>query len=85
VVDEAGQAVLVLDDLEAAPPGKTYEVWVVDGDEPIRAGLFDGGRAREVVPIEKSVRAGTQVLVTVEKDGGVDAPTTAPVVTSARV
>ena len=85
VVDEAGQAVLVLDDLEAAPPGKTYEVWVVDGDEPIRAGLFDGGQAREVVPIEKSVRAGTQVLVTVEKDGGVDAPTTAPVVTSARV
>jgi len=85
VVDEAGQAVLVLDDLGAAPDGKTYEVWVLDGEEKIRAGLFDGGREREVVPVEESVGAGTQVLVTVEKDGGVDAPTTAPVVASARV
>ena len=85
VVDDAGQAVLVLDDLEAAPDGKTYEVWVLDGDQPIRAGLFDGGRSREIVPVEESVGSGTQVLVTVENDGGVDAPTGAPVVSSARV
>lgn len=82
VVDDAGRAVLVLDDLDAAPAGKTYEVWVLDGDEPARAGLFDGGGERDVVPVEETVDAGAQVLVTVEDDGGVDAPTSAPVVTS---
>jgi len=82
VVDEAGHAVLVLDAIAPAPAGKTYEVWVLDGDVPARAGLFDGGRDREVVSVEKNVGAGAVVLVTVERDGGVDSPTTAPVASS---
>ena len=85
VVGEDGDAVLVLDKLGAAPAGKTYEVWVMDGDTPVRAGVFDGGGARDVVPVDEPVDSGSVVLVTVEDDGGVDAPTTTPIVASERV
>ena len=75
-------AVLVLNSLDAAPAGKTYEVWVVDGETPVRAGLFAGGQARDVVPVDGSVAPGAKVLVTLEPAGGVDAPTTSPIVAS---
>jgi len=78
-------AVLVLSSMAAAPAGKTYEVWVLDGQTPVPAGLFDGGGARDVVPVDGSVGAGAKVLVTLEPSGGVDAPTTTPVVASAPV
>ena len=41
-----------------------------------------GGKGRDVVPVEGTIGPGAQVLVTVEREGGVDAPTTAPVVAS---
>ena len=78
-------AVLVLSSMDAAPAGKTYEVWVLDGETPVRAGLFPGGGARDVVPVDGSVGPGAKVLVTLEPSGGVDAPTTSPVVASAPV
>ena len=82
VVADDGRAVLVLDRLEHAPDGKTYEVWVLDGDAPVRAGLFDGDAPRDLVPVETPVPDGARVLVTVERAGGVDAPTTEPIVAS---
>ena len=82
VVDDAGAAVLVLDAMDPAPAGKTYEVWVSDGGAPVRAGLFDGAHDRDVVPVEETVEAGSQVLVTVEQTGGVDAPTSDPIIIS---
>jgi len=75
-------AVLVLNSMDAAPAGKTYEVWVLDGSTPVRAGLFPGGAARDVVPVEGTVGPGAKVLVTLEPSGGVDAPTTTPIVAS---
>jgi anti-sigma-K factor RskA len=71
--------------MDAAPAGKTYEVWVLDGETPVRAGLFPGGGARDVVPVDGNVGPGAKVLVTLEPSGGVDAPTTTPVVASAPV
>jgi anti-sigma-K factor RskA len=82
VVDDEGSAVLVLDELDAAPAGKTYEVWIIDGGTPVQAGLFDGTAERDLVPVDGSVGYGSVVAVTVEPDGGVDAPTTEPVVAS---
>lgn len=75
-------AVLVLSSMDAAPVGKTYEVWVLDGETPVRAGLFSGGGQRDVVPVDGSVAPGAKVLVTLEPAGGVDAPTTSPIVAS---
>jgi anti-sigma-K factor RskA len=85
VVDADGRAVLVLDGLDPAPAGKTYEMWVVPGGD-IRqaspAGLFPGSDGREVVALDGTVQSGDVVAVTVEPAGGVDAPTTQPVVAS---
>ena len=41
-----GTSVLVLDDLDAAPAGKTYQAWVVTGQTPVSAGIFGSGGAR---------------------------------------
>jgi hypothetical protein len=49
------------------------------------AGLFDGRDGREVVAIDGTVQAGDLVAVTVEPSGGVDSPTTAPIVASETV
>ena len=55
------EAVLVLNGMQGAPAGKTYEVWVLDGQTPVRAGLFAGGRGRDVVPVEATVGPGAKV------------------------
>ena len=82
VVGGDGKAVLVVDSLAQAPAGKTYELWVSDGGAPVRAGTFGGGGDRDVVPVQQSVESGSVVLVTVEDAGGVDAPTTQPIIAS---
>ena len=85
VVGADGRAVLVLDGLDPAPPGKTYELWIVPGGDigsASPAGLFAGTEGREIVGVDGTVSAGDLVAVTVEPAGGVDAPTTDPVVAS---
>lgn len=75
-VDPSGQGVLVVDRLEAAPSGKTYEAWVIPpGGKAAAAGLFKGGSGTTVVHLEHSVARGSTVAVTVERAGGVDAST----------
>ena len=51
VVDVDGQAVLVVEGLEPAPAGKTYELWIVPGGDIAAspAGLFPGSDGTEVV------------------------------------
>lgn len=82
VVNPQGQAVLVLHGLEPAPSGKTYEMWIVEGGTQVRAGLFPGRDGADVVGVDGAVGAGNIVAVTIEPAGGVDAPTTPPIVTS---
>ncbi len=82
VVDEDGSAVLVLSSMAPAPDGKTYEVWVANDGVPVRAGVFEGDGERDVVPVDETVGDGSVVLVTVENEGGVDAPTSDPIVVS---
>ena len=83
VVAEDGRAALVLDDLEPAPAGKTYQLWIVDtGGVPASAGLFEGQDGPEVVGLDGVVGPAEGVAVTIEDEGGVDAPTTDPIVAS---
>ena len=77
VVTPAGDAALVLRRLDRAPQGKTYEAWVARGAKPLPAGTFEGG-GRVAVALDRRVPKGATVMVTEEKDGGVDAPTQAP-------
>jgi anti-sigma-K factor RskA len=62
------------------PAGKTYEAWVIEGDEPRPAGLFAGGCQH--VELEEPVEAGDTVAVTLEAAAGVDRPTTEPVMSA---
>ena len=55
VVARDGDAVLVLDDLAAAPAGKTYQAWVVDGRTPVSAGPSTRRRRQAIVPIAQPV------------------------------
>jgi anti-sigma factor RsiW len=78
VVSPDGEAVLVVKRLQSAPPGKTYQAWISTGGAPQPAGTFDGGRQHSVLLLTRSVPQAAKVLVTVEKHGGADAPTTRP-------
>ena len=84
VVTERGDAALVVSRLAAAPAGKTYEVWVAraTGGQPRPAGLFDAEEGRDLVLLEETVPPGARVMITLERDGGVDAPTSAPLTTA---
>jgi anti-sigma factor RsiW len=76
VVAPTGEAVLSVD-LPKPPKGKTYEAWVADPS--IRpAGVFSGQTTKLRVP----VRRGAQVMVSLERAGGSDAPTTTPIVST---
>jgi anti-sigma-K factor RskA len=83
VVDnETGEGKLVISGLASAPSDKTYEAWVIEGDQAAPAGLFSGGDDQTVVPLSVPVPEGAIVAVTVEQAGGVDQPTQQPFITS---
>ena len=69
-------AVLVVEGLEQLPAERTYELWVVDGDEVLPAGLFNTGAEGEAaVLVEGEIRPGMVVAVTEEPAGGVPVAT----------
>jgi anti-sigma-K factor RskA len=79
VVAPSGEAALVVQRLAPAPAGKDYEIWVFENGVPQRAGLFERtGVARLTRPVEP----GQMVAVTMEPDGGLDAPSGAPLFTA---
>jgi anti-sigma-K factor RskA len=81
VVAPQGRAAMIVEGLAKAPSGKTYEVWVINGTKPTRAGVFEGG-GRSVVAVRGTVGKDAVVAVTLERAGGVSAPTTPPVAAS---
>jgi anti-sigma factor RsiW len=78
-VSPSGTAALAVA-LPQPPTGKTYEAWVIPAKQhaPQRAAVFSGGTTLLAVP----VRPGSAVAVTVEKAGGVDAPTASPILST---
>lgn len=81
VVAPSGEAVLVMNDLALARPGHTYEAWVAKGGSPLPAGTFDGGGDVNVVLLARPVPRDAAVLLTMERSGGMDAPTSKPLMT----
>jgi anti-sigma-K factor RskA len=75
VVNSEGAAAVVVRGLRPAPEGKTYELWVIRDGTPRKAGLFEGDEERNVVVLDERVRRDTTVAATLERDGGVDEPT----------
>ena len=85
VVDGAGAAVLIVDNIDVAPAGKTYEAWVIDAGVATPAGLFPGGAGQSIVKLEHPVSTGSLVAVTVEDAAGASQPTGTPIATSSPV
>ena len=84
VVDPSGRGVLVVRRLPEAPSGKTYEAWVIPHGGtgvPRAAGLFAGG-GQTIFRLRQMVPHGAVVAATVERAGGVDAPTQKPLLVS---
>jgi anti-sigma-K factor RskA len=80
VVAPSRQGVLAISNIAPAPSGKTYEAWVIKGKTaPKRAGLF--ARSGQLL-LTRPVPKGALVAVTVEKAGGVNAPTQTPHITA---
>jgi anti-sigma-K factor RskA len=75
LVDPDGAATLVVDS-RPTPADKDYEIWVIQGETPRPAGVFDGGR--RIVRLSRPVPRGASVAVTLERNGGVLRPTTQP-------
>jgi hypothetical protein len=77
-VGDGGKALLVVDGLARAPKGKAYEAFVLRprATAPAVAAVFSGRET--VVPLSAGVRRGSIVVVTLERAGGVRAPTQIP-------
>lgn len=80
VVTPSGEAALLVRRLAPAPEGKDYEIWVFEGQTPRPAGLFE---SPGIALLSRRVEPGQRVAVTLEPDGGVAAPTGAPLFTAA--
>ena len=76
VVSPTGAAALLVSNLAPAPHGKTYEAWVIRNRSPRRAGTFGDATSFRLT---RPVPNGAVVAVTLERHGGVDAPTGRPI------
>lgn len=78
VVPRSRGAYLILD-LPAPPAGKVYEAWVIRGGTAMPAGLAPARAGIVTLALTAEVRPGDVAAVTLEIAGGVDRPTTDPV------
>ena len=85
VVARNGDAALILTGVKRSPAHKTYEAWVLRDGKAARAAVFSGGPRESVVALTRTVPPGAAVGVTLERAGGVDAPTQAPFIRTGKV
>lgn len=73
VIPASGEPYLILK-LPAPPPGKTWEAWVVRGQQPLAAGISGDRSGVVTLVLSQPLRPGDGVAVTLEDAGGVPAP-----------
>jgi anti-sigma-K factor RskA len=83
ITDDEGR--LRVRDWPASGRDQVYQAWLVRGHaKPASAGLFRvGGSGSATLAIPQRLKNGDQVLVTVERGGGSDQPTTMPIAAAA--
>jgi hypothetical protein len=80
---QSSSVLLVASRLPAPPPEKTYEMWIIRGGTPVPAGLFSSdsnGNAIHLYRPSTPLAESDIVAVTLEVAGGVNAPTSTPVI-----
>ncbi len=76
------RAVLMAEDMPRAPEGRTYQIWVIEGDVPEPGGLFEPRGESVAAVVEKPLDEGDVIAVTIEPAGGSQQPTTDPLMTA---
>ena len=76
------RAVLMAEDMPPAPEGKTFQIWVIQGDVPQPGGLFQTSEDPVATVIAQPLSGADAVAVTVEPEGGSPEPTTDPMLTA---
>jgi anti-sigma-K factor RskA len=75
---EEDRAVLMVEDMPLAPEDRTYQVWVIEGDDPQPSVLFDPREQPAAAVVEDPLNEADAIAVTVEPEGGSPQPTTDP-------
>lgn len=76
-----GISAVLVDGLPVLPSDKDYQLWYINAEGPLSAGTFDStGEGTVWRVLDGTMHAGDSVGVTVEPNGGSDAPTTDPIV-----
>ncbi len=75
-------ALFVVAGLQTAPDAHTYQLWVMNGDEPASAGTFDVESGIAVLELDIDPGRYDAVAVTVEPAGGSAQPTSDPILVS---
>lgn len=71
-------AVLVISGLPPLEPGRTYQVWLIDGGGPVSAGLLtvdERGQSVLIVTSEEDIGSFKSLGISIEPEGGSPAPT----------
>ena len=77
-----GEAIFVASELPDLPSDEVYEAWTIQGsDAPEPAGTFTPDDSDSLVTLPASSFDADTMAITVEPEGGSDAPTSDPVVT----
>jgi anti-sigma-K factor RskA len=80
---EDEQAAVFIDDLPDAGEGMSYQMWAIEGGQPVSVAVMDEGTSGEVISVVDVDEASAEVLaITVEPAGGSDQPTSEPVFTA---
>lgn len=79
VVPASGAPAYLILDVPAAPSGKVWEAWILNGERPIGAGITDARSGVTTILLTAPLGTGDGVAVTLEPAGGSLVPTTAPV------
>jgi anti-sigma-K factor RskA len=83
VVPAEGGSVFVAEGLADVPDGRTYQLWLIEGETPVPAGTFETEDGRAVHKTGRSLEGFSGAAVTIEPEGGSPEPTTDPVLTPA--
>jgi anti-sigma-K factor RskA len=77
---ELGRSALLIEDLPPLPADKDYQLWYMNSAGAFSGGTFDSsGQGTVWRVLEGAMKAGDQVGVTVEPNGGSEEPTTDPI------
>jgi anti-sigma-K factor RskA len=82
MVPTSDGGIFVASGLQDAPDDHTYQLWVIRGEQPVDAGVFDVENGVVALDVDASLEGADGVAVTVEPDGGSAAPTSDPILSS---